>query len=262
MHKLFVLLALVALVAGTPINQTVDDLIRMEGRIVGGEETTIKVIPYQVSLRINGHHTCGGSIISKDWILTAAHCAGGAAKNYQVHAGSTYVDNGGSLHRVQKIITHESYGANHKGIPVNDISLFHLAEPLHLDDTRKTVALNQAAASSLVGKYGLITGWGATRESSSNLPRVLRKVSVPIVSIKSCRDAYRSLGQIPDGQICAGIEKGGKDSCQGDSGGPFVVNGKLVGIVSWGKGCATPHYPGVYTEVSHYREWIKRHSGV
>ena len=231
---------------------------RMDGRIVGGEETTIHAIPYQVSLRLSGHHVCGGSIISKDWILTAGHCASYAASKYQVHAGSTYVDNGGSLHSVQRIIKHESYGS-HKNIPLNDIALFHLAKPLQLDNSRKPVQLNQAAASSLVGKYGLVTGWGTTKQSSSSTPRVLRKVSVPIISTQSCKNTYHEL---PNGQICAGFSKGGKDSCQGDSGGPFVVDGKLVGIVSWGKGCASPNYPGVYTEVSHYRQWIKNHSGV
>ncbi|KAK9308841.1 hypothetical protein QLX08_001265 [Tetragonisca angustula] len=257
MHKLIVLLALVALATGTPINDLIQ---RMDGRIVGGEETTIQAAPYQVSLRVSGQHICGGSIIAKNWIVTAAHCSTYSTSQYQVHAGSTNVDNGGSLHRVEQIIRHESYGG--KSIPVNDIALFRLAQPLQLDSSRRAVTLNQAALSSLVGKYGLVTGWGTTRQSSSSTPRVLRKVSVPIVSMESCRQAYNNLGRIPDGEICAGFTKGGKDSCQGDSGGPLVVDGKLVGIVSWGKGCGTPHYPGVYTDVAYYRKWIKRHSKV
>ncbi|KOX79695.1 Trypsin-1, partial [Melipona quadrifasciata] len=233
---------------------------RMDGRIVGGEETTIYAAPYQVSLRVSGQHVCGGSIIAKNWIVTAAHCATYSTNKYQVHAGSTNVNSGGSLHHVQQIIKHESYGG--RNIPVNDIALFRLAQPLQLDNSRKAVPLNQAGVSSLVGKHGLVTGWGVTHQSGSGIPQVLRKVSVPIISMESCRTAYKSLGRIPDGEICAGFSQGGKDSCQGDSGGPFVVDGKLVGIVSWGKGCATPHYPGVYTEVAHYRQWIKQHSGV
>ncbi|KAK1122606.1 hypothetical protein K0M31_009050 [Melipona bicolor] len=313
MHKLIVLLALVAFAAGSPINQTEDlvsqtkDLVsqtedfineteislsdededkdededeedeavmsemenlgnetvyyeieRMDGRIVGGETTTIYAAPYQVSLQENGRHFCGGSIISKHWVLTAGHCATRATSTYRIRAGSTTVHSGGSLHRVKKVIRHKSY-SRPKGVPVNDIALLHIEGSFKLDKSTKPVPLFSGSVASLKGKYALVTGWGTTK---SGHPEKLHKVSVPMVSTSSCKKSYHDYGGIPKGEICAGVAKGGKDSCQGDSGGPLVVGGKLVGIVSWGKGCGTPHYPGVYTDVSYYRKWIKRHSGV
>ncbi|XP_069690324.1 trypsin-7-like [Periplaneta americana] len=91
--------------------------------------------------------------------------------------------------------------------------------------------------------------------------RILQKVEVPIVEVSRCRSLYSD--QLPEHQICAGYpEEGGKDSCQGDSGGPLVVGGRQIGVVSWGYGCAEPRYPGVYTEVSAYRSWIAKKTGV
>ncbi|XP_076241296.1 trypsin-1 [Calliopsis andreniformis] len=230
----------------------------MDGRIVGGEETTIEKAPYQVSLQTNGRHFCGGSIISANWVLTAGHCTSYSPSSYRIRAGSTNV-NGGSVHRVSQVIRHKNYGSSDRGIPLNDIALLRVVEPFQLNNQRKAVSLYSGNAETLVGKNGMISGWGDTK---NGLPTKLRKVDVPLISKQSCNNAYRIYGGIPEGQICAGFMKGGKDSCQGDSGGPLVVNGQLVGVVSWGIGCAEPNYPGVYTSVSYYRRWIKENSGV
>ncbi|XP_078461925.1 uncharacterized protein LOC144726844 [Lampetra planeri] len=85
-------------------------------------------------------------------------------------------------------------------------------------------------------------------------PDVLMCVQVPVLSDISCRNSYP--GDITNNMICLGYQEGGKDSCQGDSGGPVVCNGELHGIVSWGRGCALPNYPGVYTKVCNYISWI------
>lgn len=233
----------------------------MDGRIVGGEETTIYAAPYQASLQVSGYHICGGSIIGANWVLTAGHCATYSAKSYVVRTGSTNVYSGGSVHRVEQVITHERYNSNSNGIPVNDVALFRIAksDAFHFNDARKPIPLYQGNPTSLVNKNALITGWGTTETGT---PVVLHKVLVPIISTKDCSKAYQEVGGVPTGEICAGLSQGGKDSCQGDSGGPLVINGQLIGIVSWGMGCGTPHYPGVYTDVSYYRQWIKQHSGI
>ncbi|XP_076630163.1 trypsin-1 [Colletes latitarsis] len=263
MEKLLTILALVALAAGNPMNLTQTDEIsvRMDGRIVGGEETTIEHAPYQVSLeksKYNSYsHNCGGSIISRNWVLTAGHCvSSNDPSSYRIRSGTTYVQQG-TVHRVQRVVKHNRYRSV-VGVPVNDIALFRVvdADAFKFSNNRKAVPLFSGNVGNLVGKYGIVSGWGSTDS-------VLHKVSVPLVSTESCKEAYRKLfGGISEGQICAGYTKGGKDACQGDSGGPLVVSGQLVGIVSWGKGCGSPKYPGVYTDVSHYRQWIRSNSGV
>ncbi|XP_017890394.1 trypsin epsilon-like [Ceratina calcarata] len=260
LKHLVVVFALVAFVAGNPINQTMMIDLRMDGRIVGGEQTTIYTAPYQVSLQRYGNHYCGGSIIGSKWVLTAGHCAEEAARTYKIRSGSTTAHFGGSLHNVVEIILHESYDTTNNGIPVNDIALFRIADTFQFDNAQKSVKLFQGNSASLAGKYALITGWGDTE--SGNAPEALHKVSVPVVNTTSCNDAYRSIGGVPKGQICAGYTQGGKDACQGDSGGPMVVNDQLVGIVSWGIGCGGRNQPGVYTDVSYYRQWIKQNSGI
>ncbi|XP_054008764.1 transmembrane protease serine 9-like [Hylaeus anthracinus] len=229
----------------------------LDGRIVGGEETTIDKAPYQVSLQMSNRHFCGGSIIAKNWVLTAGHCVD-ISNSLTIRTGSTNV-NAGTVHRVQQVIRHKNYG-NENGAPVNDIALLRVvdSDAFKFNRNQKAVPLFQGSSASLVGKSGLVTGWGRT---NSGTPRNLQKVSVPLISRESCVAAYKHDGGVPVGEICAGFTKGGKDSCQGDSGGPLVVNGKLVGIVSWGQGCGKPNYPGVYTDVSYYRQWIKQNSG-
>lgn len=232
----------------------------MDGRIVGGEDATIQQAPYQVSLQSGGRHFCGGSVIHKHWVLTAGHCVDGKSSSYTIRAGSTKV-NGGTVHKVHQVIRHKQYGSNKYGVPIYDIALLRVvdSDAFAFSSSCKAAVLFDGSSASLVGKHGLVTGWGQT---NSGTPTTLQKVSVPLVSKKQCSDVYKSWGGIPEGELCAGYTAGGKDSCQGDSGGPLAVDGKLVGVVSWGKGCGTPKYPGVYTDVSHYRHWIRENSGV
>jgi len=119
--------------------------------------------------------------------------------------------------------------------------------------------MQDTAAGSMV----TVTGWGTLNEGGLGLPNVLHKVDVPVVSDEECRASYAAAGvdSVADSMICAGLPEGGKDSCQGDSGGPFFSNEspearELLGIVSWGIGCGRAGYPGVYTEVSYFVEWI------
>ncbi|GFX13821.1 proclotting enzyme [Trichonephila clavipes] len=91
---------------------------------------------------------------------------------------------------------------------------------------------------------------------------VLMEVSFDIQSQELCRKAYERELNITQEYLCAGMMDGSKDSCQGDSGGPLVAVGKgnkyyLVGVVSFGKLCAQPGYPGVYTRVTKYLDWLR-----
>jgi len=109
-----------------------------------------------------------------------------------------------------------------------------------------------------------VSGWGALSANSINylMPNLLRKVDIPVVSNKVCAEAYGD-GSIADSMLCAGFDQGGMDSCQGDSGGPLFTSNPftLVGIVSWGYGCAEAGYPGVYTRVADFIEFIESVTG-
>ncbi|XP_011502149.1 PREDICTED: trypsin-1-like, partial [Ceratosolen solmsi marchali] len=228
------------------------------GRIIGGENAVIESFPYQISLEYLGYHTCGGSIISAHYVVTAGHCVDVRAAYLTIRAGSSLKGQGGSVHQVDKIIRHEQYFTNDYGVPHYDVSLLHVKQPFQFDDSRQPINLFDVAEESEPGVKSIITGWGNTGKGS---PIQLQTVSVPIVSKTICNNAYSKFGGIPEGQICAAYYGvGGKDACQGDSGGPLSIDGRLAGIVSWGNGCALAKYPGVYTEISHYREWINEHA--
>lgn len=201
---------------------------------------------------------CGASIVSANFILTAGHCAEQAAPSLTIRAGSSLHGQGGSVHQVNKIVRHEQYRTSAQGIPSNDVALMRVVEPFVFDDTRQPINLYEAGEESQAGVNSVITGWGNTGKGS---PQQLQTVTIPIVDKSQCSNAYQRVGGLPEGQICAAYYGvGGKDACQGDSGGPLTIDGRLAGVVSWGNGCALPNYPGVYTEVARYREWINEHA--
>ena len=148
---------------------------------------------------------------------------------------------------VVRIILHEDYESTTTS---NDISLLKLGSSLSFDSYVDAIPI-PSQGQSFTG-IALVSGWGTLTEGGET-PTVLQKVEVPIVSDADCRDAY-GVDEVLDSMICAG--EAGHDSCQGDSGGPMVCGGSLCGIVSWGYGCARPNYPGVYTEVSYFVDWI------
>ncbi|XP_018573076.1 trypsin beta [Anoplophora glabripennis] len=224
-------------------------------RIVGGKNASILDYPYQVSVKKSNSHICGGSIFHTLYILTAAHCVeNGVASQYSIRAGSSFVSTGGKKVKVCQIIAKEDYNFDTLD---NDIAILKLCSPLVFSDKILPVALPEAGEGLAVGSRALVSGWGYEAENGF-IPSDLKQVELPIVSPSDCQNAYAKFGDISNNMICAGfIQTGGKDACQGDSGGPLRANGKLMGVVSWGFGCARPHYPGVYTKVANYRNWIK-----
>ncbi|XP_046419491.1 trypsin-3-like [Neodiprion fabricii] len=259
MMKVAILFALVAAAAAAP--RSLLNSLSPTGRIVGGEDVSIEEVPYQVSLQVLGSHICGGSIISDTWILTAAHCMVYSASWFTIRAGSTYSTSGGSVTSVSSIINHADYASNSYGIPINDIALMKLSSALTLDTTRAAITLYEQDQDVVVGAEAIITGWGTLTEGGST-STTLQIVTVPIISKSDCSSAYSVWGGLPDGQICAAYPEGGFDACQGDSGGPLAIDGVLAGVVSWGNGCARSGWPGVYTEVASYRDWITENSEV
>ncbi|XP_046429949.1 trypsin-1-like [Neodiprion fabricii] len=228
----------------------------LDGRIVGGVDAKIEDHPYQLSFQQYGQHFCGAAMISSKWAITAAHCIGSSTKYYRVSAGSSNKSNG-TQYAIASMIRHpkfDSYAIDF------DLALLELDSDVEFHETVQPVSLpdSEVEAGTIVN----VTGWGALRQGGS-AARSLQRVSVQIVPRDLCAKAYKQFNVITQRMICAGdMAEGGKDSCQGDSGGPLVADGILYGIVSWGYGCAKPGFPGVYTNVADFREWIRGETGI
>ncbi|XP_032058318.1 trypsin II-P29 [Aythya fuligula] len=242
MHSLFLLLSCLGAAVAFP--GAADD-----DKIVGGYNCPEHSVPYQVSLNA-GYHFCGGSLINNQWVLSAAHCY---KSRIQVRLGEYNIDvqEGSEVVRSSSvIIRHPNYSSRTLN---NDIMLIKLASAVEYSADVQPIALPTSCAKA--GTECLISGWGNTLSSGTNYPELLQCLQAPILSNQECQDAYP--GEITSNMICIGFLEGGKDSCQGDSGGPVVCNGELQGIVSWGIGCALKGYPGVYTKVCNYVDWIQ-----
>lgn len=217
-------------------------------KIVGGVEAAKGEFSFIVSLQSSyGSHVCGGSLIKKNWVLTAAHCVG-YFQSVVVGLHTQGQTAGTEKFTTLQVIKNPGWDSN---TMFNDYALVKLSG----DSKFEPIALN---TKELSGKVDFVTaGWGTTSESGSASKNLL-KVSVPMVSQETCSAAYPDA--INGSMICAGFPEGGKDSCQGDSGGPLVTgtgaNRTLAGVVSWGEGCARPNKYGVYSKVNAALTWI------
>ncbi|XP_050323047.1 trypsin-like [Bactrocera neohumeralis] len=247
MFRLVALFALVSLACGAAMP---DDL---DGRIVNGVDTTIAQHPYQVSLQTaSGSHFCGGSIINENTIVTAAHCLQSySASQIRVRLGSTNYKTGGELVAVSSFTYHPGYNSK---TMVNDVGIVRLATPVAESANIRYIKLAQTTPAT--GTSAVVTGWGTKCYLTClTLPTTLQEVSVDIVDQLDCASSQYKYGtSILDTMVCAYALN--KDACQGDSGGPLVANNELVGVVSWGNGCAKSGYPGVYSDVASLYSWI------
>lgn len=257
MKSILVLLGLVACTLALPRIYPRVGTYGLPGRIVGGSAASPHELPYQVSLRYGGGHICGGSVLNANYIVTAGHCVIGAANSYSVSAGDHDIrsdtnDGTEQIRSVSRITRHAQFSDS---TLQNDIAVFRLSTPLTLNANVRAVTL-PASMSTATGN-AVTSGWGATREGGS-AANVLQKVTVPIITDAKCNSDNG--GGVSASMICAGFDQGGKDACQGDSGGPLAQGNTLIGIVSWGYGCARPGKPGVYTEVSHFITWLSQNT--
>ncbi|XP_028442492.1 complement factor H isoform X2 [Perca flavescens] len=231
-------------------------------RIVGGQNATVVNWPWQASLQTSGSHFCGGSLINREWVVTAAHCFSSIPARLTVSLGLQSLQGpnpNGVSRMVSKVIKNPIYNSITND---NDICLLKLSSPVTFTKFIVPVCLAAPGSTFFSGVSAWVTGWGAIAFGVSlPTPGNLMEVNVPIVGNRECNCDY-GVSSITNNMICAGLRAGGKDSCQGDSGGPLVSKQGsrwiLGGIVSFGNGCAKPNFPGVYTRVSQYQSWINR----
>ncbi|KAM4743486.1 transmembrane protease serine 4a [Anableps anableps] len=229
-----------------------------QDRIVGGVDAFIEDWPWQVSLQENGQHRCGGSLVSSRWLVTAAHCFTGNIRElsrWKVTSGETHMNIfGGSS--VDRIILHGKYNKDKNDY---DLAMMRLSSPISVGDKRKPVCLPPKDLSLPDKTPVVVTGWGLLTEDGK-AASTLQKANIEIIARSTCSSPTIYGSYITPRMICAGNLKGNVDACQGDSGGPLVYfsfsHWNLVGVVSWGVGCARENRPGVYSNVDEMLNWI------
>ncbi|MEU4246777.1 serine protease [Amycolatopsis sp. NPDC026612] len=223
-----------------------------QARIVGGNQASLSDHPYAVYLTdAGGNQFCGAVIISSTSVATAAHCAKAVAKqDVRVVAGrEDKRTDAGEVLGVSRIWISQSYTDPTQG---GDIAVLTVRgqlgyRPAKLPDSGD-------AGLYATGTQATVLGWGRIADGGARSD-YLRSAQVPLVSDSECHADYSVYDQ--RSMVCAGYDKGGVDACQGDSGGPLVVGDTLIGIVSFGEGCAKAGKPGVYTRVSTYSDDVK-----
>ncbi|XP_041822567.1 prothrombin [Chelmon rostratus] len=252
-------------------------------RIVLGDDADVASAPWQVMLykRSPQELLCGASLISDEWILTAAHCILYPPwnKNFTTndilvrlgkHDRAKFERTTEKIVAIDQIIVHPKY--NWRENLNRDIALLHMRRPVTFTDQIHPVCLPTRKVTRMLmteGFKGRVTGWGNLKETwnpaARNLPAVLQQIHLPIVDQDTCRSSTSV--KITDNMFCAGYKpedsKRG-DACEGDSGGPFVMKYPAenrwyqIGIVSWGEGCDRDGKYGFYTHLFRMGRWMRK----
>lgn len=233
-------------------------------RIVGGVPISISQAPWQVAIAIRNDTLCGGSLINSDWVLTAAHCATGVQpSSFSVFAGLDILSqrNRGDAIRVSQVVIHPNWNGNNFNA---DLALLKLSAPVTLGSNIQLIPLPEQVDPNTwpqQGSSATISGWGAASFGGAAVDQ-LQEANISVLAgpgVNSCGDYGSNFSALDD--LCAGVPGGGIDACQGDSGSPLTVQVEgvavLAGVTSVGNECALPNFPGIYTRVTTYINWIR-----
>ncbi|XP_027713133.1 urokinase-type plasminogen activator [Vombatus ursinus] len=248
-------------------------------KIVGGNRTPIESQPWFAAIYMShsggsSSFKCGGALISSCWVVSAAHCFPKLKKgqSYFLYLGQSKLNSetlGEIRFEIEELILHENFSTGAIAYH-NDIALLKIrsktdkcAEPSR---TVQTICLPSAREDIPVGSECEVTGFGLEEQNDYLYPEYLKMAVVRTISYRTCRQPHYYGSEVTPQMLCAAHPEWTSDACQGDSGGPLVCpiddRMALVGVVSWGLGCAEKNKPGVYARVSHFLPWIQAHTGL
>ncbi|NWH39227.1 ACRO protein, partial [Chloropsis hardwickii] len=237
-------------------------------RIVGGTSAMEASWPWTVSIQhpwVPGlGHFCGGSLISADWVLTAAHCFDDLTNASLVYVviGATQLTQpgpGAAVRSVKQVVLHPYYK------PVdfsNDIALMQLDHPVQCSPYIQLACVADPTLRVSELKNCWIAGWGSTTARSQDSPDHLQEAKVQLIDVQLCNSSDWYAGKVHTHNLCAGYPQGTIDTCQGDSGGPLMCQDNnadywwVIGLTSFGTGCARAMRPGIYISTQHFYDWI------
>ncbi|KAE8633343.1 hypothetical protein XENTR_v10001851, partial [Xenopus tropicalis] len=243
-------------------------------RIVGGVNSQPGAWPWLVSIQAwrgsDYGHFCGGTILNNQWILTAAHCLIDYKTTFdtiRVVIGARKLSKLGSetqIRKVKQLILHEKY--LREGKHSYDIGLILLDEPIKFNDYTQRACLPSASLNVAQKTNCYVAGWGVLEEKAYleiAAADILQEAGVFFINKELCNSKEWYNGKVYPYNLCAGHKEGKIDSCQGDSGGPLMCKRKtsndyiVVGVTSWGIGCARKQRPGIYISTQYFNEWIE-----
>ncbi|NP_001291304.1 serine protease 38 precursor [Rattus norvegicus] len=234
----------------------------LHGKLLGGELTIDRKWPWQVSIHYAGFHVCGGSILNAYWVLTAAHCFAREKRlqTFDMYVGITNLEVANKhtqWFEINQVIIHPTFEMFH---PVGgDVALVQSKSAIVFSDYVLPICL-PSSNLNLSDLSCWTTGWGMVSPQGET-GKDLLEAQLPLIPKFQCQLLYGLTSYLLPEMLCAGDIKNMKNVCEGDSGSPLVckVNQTWlqIGIVSWGRGCAQPLYPGVFANVSYFLNWIR-----
>ncbi|EZA60544.1 Serine protease snake [Ooceraea biroi] len=256
---------------------------KVQFNIFGGTEAERGEFPYMVALGYENQdedddnntetikYNCGGTLISSQYVLTAAHCVNNIQEKVpvEVRVGSEDLRSVGDAQRIpiSNVITHPRYK---RSVNYNDVAILKLRKPVRMDNNVRPICMQTKSLTSMdiTPNISLVViGWGATTFAEESTVRLMKTPSLSLVDRETCGKSFKDFNQLPSGldesMLCMldTNETRRADACHGDSGGPLLMlsgaNQTIVGITAFGQACGGP-IPGVYTAIHSYLEWIEK----